>query len=149
MVKVEQGKARRAPTSPSAAPSHKRKRVGGDITSSSKKEKIESQDCDICAETKAIYRNFPSLSTCPHDPTVCAKCFEQHFVLRIEASREAGWSVCTCPLCAKQIKEEDAQALLPRQVCKRLQDIIDTVSSYRAQPVDKSNRCLTGSGGSC
>lgn len=90
--------------------------------------KQESQDCDICAETRPTYRNFPSLSTCSHDATVCSSCYERHFVTRINDNREQGWSACTCPLCGEKVESKDAQGILPRQVSKELDTMIKNVS---------------------
>lgn len=90
--------------------------------------KRETQDCDICAETKPIYRNFPSLPTCLHDATVCSNCYERHFVTRINDNREQGWIACTCPLCGEKVESKDAQAILPRQISKELDTMIKNVS---------------------
>lgn len=90
--------------------------------------KRESQECDICAETKPIYRNFPSLPTCSHEATVCSDCYEKHFITRVNDNRELGWAACTCPLCGKNVEPEDAQGVLPRQVSKELETIIKNVS---------------------
>lgn len=94
-----------------------------------KKEKPLEQECDICAETKPTYRDFPLLSKCSHDATVCIKCYERHFITRIDENREQGWSACTCPLCGEQVKEVDAQTVLPRKVSNDLRTMIENVSS--------------------
>lgn len=91
--------------------------------------KKESRECDICAETKPVYRDFPLPSTCTHDATVCSKCYERHFITKIDEGREQGWSACTCPLCGEQVNEVDAQGLLPRQASKDLSTMIENVSS--------------------
>lgn len=91
--------------------------------------KKETQECDICAETKPVYRDFPLLPTCTHEATVCVSCFERHFITKIDENREQGWSACTCPLCGEQANEVDAQGVLPRQVSKDLCTMIENVSS--------------------
>lgn len=109
----------------------KKARISSQDKSSPKKTKgikLETQECDICAESKTIYRNFPSLPTCSHDATVCAGCYEKHFVTRINDDRAKGWSACTCPLCGEQVEPKDAQSVLPRQVSKELINMIKNVS---------------------
>ena len=91
--------------------------------------KQETQDCDICAETLAVYRHFPSLSTCDHDATVCSKCFERQFVTKIDADRAAGWDACTCPLCNVPVIPEEAQGIIPRTLAKEINVMIKKVST--------------------
>jgi len=91
--------------------------------------KQEVQDCDICAETRPLYRNFPHISTCEHDPTVCSDCYRTHFLTRIDADRALGWLACNCPLCAEPVHEEDVRGVLPRTLGKELDTMIRHVSS--------------------
>ena len=91
--------------------------------------KQEMQDCDICAETLPAYRNFPRLSTCDHDATVCSKCFERQFITRIDAHRASGWDACTCPLCNVAVVPEEAQGIIPRTLAKEINVMIKKVST--------------------
>jgi len=89
--------------------------------------KQEMRDCDICAETKPLYRRFPSISSCDHDPTVCTDCYKTHFVTRIDADRASGWHACDCPLCGEAVSEEDVRGILPRPLGKELDMMIRQV----------------------
>lgn len=143
MAKQKLSKAKPAPKAP---PTAKRKRAETTDSMPSVKKarkaprgdkawitktgiKQETQECDICADSKPIYRNFPSLPTCSHDATVCIECYEKHFVTRINEDRKQGWSACTCPLCGEKVEPRDAQSILPRQVSKELINMIKNVSS--------------------
>jgi len=89
--------------------------------------KQELQDCDICAETLAVYRNFPRIPSCDHKPTVCLDCYKTHFVTKIDEDRALGWLACNCPLCAEPVGQEDAQSVLPRSLSKELDQMIRQV----------------------
>lgn len=91
--------------------------------------KQETQDCGICAETRVVYRNFPQISTCDHEPTVCLDCYKTHFVTKINDDRALGWPACNCPLCAEPVGQEDAQSVLPRSLSKELDQMIRQVST--------------------
>lgn len=90
--------------------------------------KQETRECDICVESKPIYRNFPSLPTCSHDATVCSDCYYKHFITKIDEDRRQGWTACTCPLCGEKVNEKDAQSVLPRHVSRDLVTMIKNVS---------------------
>lgn len=89
--------------------------------------KQEMQDCDICAETRVVYRNFPRISSCDHERTVCLDCYKTHFVSKINEDRALGWLACNCPLCAEPVSQEDAQSVLPRSLSKELDQMIRQV----------------------
>lgn len=147
MAKVKSSKLKAAPK---ASPIRKRKRVDtADSKPPAKKVKAtprektsprktrgvkqETLECDICAESRPIYRDFPSLPTCSHDATVCTSCYENHFVTRINEDRGQGWSACTCPLCGESVEAKDAQSILPRQISKELGEMIKNVSQDTAR----------------
>jgi len=91
--------------------------------------KQEMQDCDICAETRVVYRNFPRISSCDHEPTVCLDCYKTHFITKINEDRALGWLACSCPLCAEPVSQEDAQSVLPRTLSKELDQMIRQVKT--------------------
>lgn len=103
--------------------------------------KQEMQDCDICAESKPLYRHFPHVQSCDHDPTVCSDCYRTHFVTRIDADRALGWLACNCPLCAESVSEEDARGILPRTLSRELDRTIQQVRERKPEiaPQQKTN----------
>lgn len=114
------------------------KKLQKDVFSSADNSSIKqqtSQECEICAETKPVYRNFPKPPACSHKAAVCSTCFEKHFVTKIKENQEEGWSICSCPLCGERIKPEDAQAVLPRRVSAELITMIKNVSHYLSPKV--------------
>jgi len=90
--------------------------------------KKEEQECDICAESKPAYRNFPKILSCKHDATVCTECYKKHFVMRIDENRDQGWNACSCPLCGERVSTEDARGILPRTIGKEIDAMIKKVS---------------------
>lgn len=90
--------------------------------------KQEKQDCDICAESKTAYRNFPNILSCDHDATVCRECFKKHFVIRVDEHRDQGWNACSCPLCGEGVAEEEARGVLPRTVSREIDAMIKKVN---------------------
>jgi len=112
----------------------KRKRYETATTSPARAVKAikqEMQDCDICAETKAAYRNFPAIPTCDHEPTVCSDCYKTHFVTKINEDRALGWHACNCPLCAEPVSQNHAQGVLPRTLSKELDGLIQKVKTMK------------------
>lgn len=89
--------------------------------------KQETQDCDICAETKTVYRNFPKPSKCEHQATVCSDCYTKQFVAKIEGDLAAGWTACTCPLCNESVAVTEAQSIVPRALFKEVDNMVISV----------------------
>lgn len=94
--------------------------------------KPETRDCDICAESKVVYRDFPSLSSCNHDPTVCIECFGKQFVIKVESNQNDGWAACTCPLCNEAVGPNEAQTIVPTTVFREINKMIQKVCWYFA-----------------
>lgn len=112
----------------------KRKRTDDDkeaVTSRPKKViKQETRDCDICTETKTVYRDFPKPPSCNHDATVCKDCYQKHFKIRIEEHRDLGWNACNCPLCGQNVTEDEARGMLRRPISKEFDKLITKVSEF-------------------
>lgn len=92
-----------------------------------KRVKVERRDCDICADSYST-TNFPSLSSCDHDPTVCTDCYRKQFETKIDENKVEGWETCTCPLCGETVAEEEAHTIFPRRKSAQLDRRIKQVS---------------------
>lgn len=93
--------------------------------------KNETKDCDICAETKTVPQNFPEISTCDHDATVCLECYQKQFETKIKENKAEGWEACTCPLCNESVPRNEAEALFTRDKVRKLNATIKQVCSRR------------------
>lgn len=98
-----------------------------------KTAKSERRECDICAEDyNFIPKNFPNVSTCQHDKTVCSTCYTQQFRTSIQAKPADGWMTCTCPSCAQQINPGEAKRLVTKKASGELEKVIKQAKARTA-----------------
>lgn len=105
-----------------------------------KRPKREPRECDICAEEKLLLvKNFPKVSSCNHEQTVCADCYTRQVSTNVEQNLAAAWTRCTCPSCARPILAKEARRLVPRSARDQLDNQIKEVSFTSFSHVCKGN----------
>ena len=91
---------------------------------------VHRRECIICAESKIIFRNFPSPTTCSHDEDTCVTCYLRQATVIVEEHRR--WEALTCPACNATLPKEELEAAIPRTDAaaqaeiKRLDSIVKT-----------------------
>jgi IBR domain, a half RING-finger domain len=95
------------------------------VTRKRKRVEVHKKECVICAETKPVYRNFPSFSSCSHDPDTCSSCVANQTITLFLASRGTGWSACKCPQCDVAVSTDELQGALPRALLQEMKGLAD------------------------
>lgn len=108
-------KRSQAPAKPSKPPTMAKKR---------RRAQVETKECVICAESIAIYRNFPQFSTCAHAPETCSSCVAKQCVILMEGPHGKGWSACRCPQCDVPVPTEELQSALSRALVKEIKEMV-------------------------
>jgi len=75
------------------------------------------RECTVCADSFQV-QDFPSLSTCAHEPDVCHTCFLQWLSMQIDSTT---WERIACPAsgCGSQITHDDVKTYAPADVFAR------------------------------
>lgn len=78
---------------------------------------LHDRECSVCAETYSA-RNFPSLSTCTHEPEVCQDCFVEWLRGQMESM---SWDSIGCPSseCNNQVTHQDVIKYAPEDMFTR------------------------------